>query len=48
MNRRLYGAAARLSDSERRMPSGAFWGSIHDILTHILWGDQRWMSGFDA
>jgi hypothetical protein len=28
MNRRLYGAAARLSDPERRQPRGAFWGSI--------------------
>jgi hypothetical protein len=40
MNRRLYGAAARLSDPERRLPRGAFWGSIHGTLTHILWGDQ--------
>jgi uncharacterized damage-inducible protein DinB len=36
MNRRLYGAAARLSDAERREPHGAFWGSIHGTLTHIL------------
>jgi uncharacterized damage-inducible protein DinB len=48
MNRRLYGAAARLSDAERRMPRGAFWGSIHGTLTHIFWGDQQWMSRFDA
>ena len=48
MNRRLYGAAARLSDEERRMPRGAFWGSIHGTLTHILWGDRQWMSRFDA
>ena len=47
MNRRLYGAAARLSDAERRLPRGAFWGSIHGTLTHILWGDQQWMSRFD-
>jgi len=36
MNRRLYGAAARLSDPEQRLPRGAFWGSIHGTLTHIL------------
>jgi uncharacterized damage-inducible protein DinB len=48
MNRRLYGAAARLSDDERRMPRGAFWGSIHGTLTHILWGDRQWMSRFDG
>ena len=48
MNRRLYGAAARLSDAERREPHGAFWGSIHGTLTHILWGDRQWMSRFDG
>ena len=47
MNRRLYGAAARLSDAERRQPRGAFWGSIHGTLNHLLWGDQQWMSRFD-
>jgi uncharacterized damage-inducible protein DinB len=47
MNRRLYGAAARLSDAERRAPRGAFWGSIQGTLTHILWGDRQWMSRFD-
>jgi uncharacterized damage-inducible protein DinB len=47
MNRRLYGAAARLSDTERRQPRGAFWGSIHGTLNHLLWGDQQWMSRFD-
>ena len=48
MNRRLYAAAGRLTDVERRMPRGAFWGSIHGTLTHILWGDRQWMSRFDA
>ncbi|MFL5270324.1 MAG: DinB family protein [Stellaceae bacterium] len=47
MNRRLYGAAARLSNAERRQPRGAFWGSIHGTLNHLLWGDQQWMSRFD-
>ena len=48
MNRRLYAAASRLSDSERRMPRGAFWGSLHGTLVHILWGDCQWMSRFDG
>lgn len=48
MNRRLYRAAARLSDSERRQPRGAFWGTIHGTLNHLLWGDQQWMSRFDT
>ena len=28
MNRRLYAAASRLSDAERRAPRGAFWDSL--------------------
>jgi uncharacterized damage-inducible protein DinB len=47
MNRRLYTAAGRLSDAERRLPKGAFWGSLHGTLVHILWGDSQWMSRFD-
>ncbi len=39
MNRRLYAAAARLSDAERKADRGAFWKSIHGTLMHILWGD---------
>ena len=44
MNRRLYDAAARLDDAARR---GAFWGSIHGMLAHPVWGDRQWMSRFD-
>ncbi len=47
MNRRLYGAAAGLSDAARRASHGAFWGSIQGTLCHILWGDRQWMSRFD-
>jgi uncharacterized damage-inducible protein DinB len=47
MNRRLYAAAERLTEDERRQPRGAFWGSIHGTLNHLLWGDQQWMSRFD-
>jgi uncharacterized damage-inducible protein DinB len=46
MNRRLYDAAARLSDAERRRDRGAFWGSIHGTFSHLLWGDRTWMSRF--
>ena len=48
MNRRVYDAAARLSDEERRRERGAFWGSIHGTLNHILWGDTTWMTRFDG
>ncbi|MBI3516927.1 MAG: DinB family protein [Proteobacteria bacterium] len=46
MNRRLYDAAARLTDAQRRENHGAFWSSIHGTLVHILWGDAQWMSRF--
>lgn len=45
-NESLYRAAATLSDTERCADRGAFFGSIHGTLNHILWGDQIWMSRF--
>lgn len=30
------------------MDRGAFFGSIHNTLAHILWGDSLWMSRFDG
>ncbi len=48
MNRRLYAAAGRLSDAERRVSHGAFWESIHGTLNHLLWADRVWMSRFDG
>ncbi len=48
MNRRLYAAAGRIPDPARREPRGAFWGSLHGTLCHLLWGDQMWMSRFDG
>jgi uncharacterized damage-inducible protein DinB len=46
MNRRLYAAAAGLSEAERVADGGAFWGSIHGTLNHLAWADQMWMSRF--
>jgi uncharacterized damage-inducible protein DinB len=48
MNRRLYSAAARIPDPERRLDRGAFWNSIHGTLSHLLWGDMVWMARFDG
>ncbi|MEQ1753481.1 MAG: DinB family protein [Micropepsaceae bacterium] len=48
MNRRLYAAAGRLSDAQRRENRGAFWGSIHGTFSHLIWGDHIWMSRFDG
>lgn len=45
-NENLYGTADRLSDEERRLNRGAFFGSIHQTLSHLLWSDGTWMSRF--
>lgn len=45
-NESLYGAAATLDDAARRMDRGAFFGSIHGTLCHLLWGDRMWMHRF--
>ena len=47
MNRRLYAAAAKLDDAERKADRGAFWKSLHGTLVHLYWGDCQWMSRFD-
>lgn len=45
-NRSLYEAADALTDAERRRDRGAFFGSIHGTLSHLLWADEQWMSRF--
>jgi len=45
-NRRLYDAAAKLSDADYRAEKGAFFGSVHRTLNHILVGDRVWMQRF--
>ncbi|MEE2691202.1 MAG: DinB family protein [Pseudomonadota bacterium] len=45
-NESIYGAAAGLSDEERRRDRGAFFGSIHRTLSHLRWGDEIWLSRF--
>lgn len=48
MNRRIYRAADELCEEERRAHGGAFFGSIHRTLSHLLWADVNWMSRFDG
>jgi uncharacterized damage-inducible protein DinB len=43
-NRRLYDAASRLSDAAYRSDRGAFFGSLHGTLNHILVADRIWLS----
>jgi uncharacterized damage-inducible protein DinB len=45
-NESLYGAADGLTDEERHRERGAFFGSIHRTMCHLLWADQTWMSRF--
>jgi uncharacterized damage-inducible protein DinB len=45
-NENLYGVADLLPDAERRQERGAWFGSIHKTLSHILWGDRNWMGRF--
>jgi uncharacterized damage-inducible protein DinB len=45
-NANLYGVADSLSPQERERERGAFFGSIHKTLSHLLWGDRMWMSRF--
>ena len=45
-NESLYAIAESLPDAERRKDRGAFFGSIHATLNHLLWADRIWMSRF--
>ena len=45
-NANLYGVADTLPDEERRRERGAFFGSIHKTLSHLLWADRIWLSRF--
>ncbi len=45
-NRRLYTAAASLTDADYRADYGAFFGSVHGTLNHLLAADRIWMRRF--
>jgi uncharacterized damage-inducible protein DinB len=45
-NQRLYAACEQLSDEERKRDRGAFFGSIHATLNHVMWGDRVWLRRF--
>ena len=46
VNERLYDAAARVAAAEYRRDRGAFFGSLHGTLNHLLLGDRIWMHRF--
>jgi uncharacterized damage-inducible protein DinB len=45
-NQRLYAACETLPEEERRRDRGAFFGSIHGTLNHLLWADRLWLQRF--
>lgn len=44
MNEKLYETAAGMPDEDRKADSGAFFGSLHGTLNHILWADLAWLA----
>jgi uncharacterized damage-inducible protein DinB len=46
MNEKLVAAAGQLTAQERSSDRGAFFGSIHGTLNHLVWGDRLWLARF--
>jgi uncharacterized damage-inducible protein DinB len=47
-NDRLYAACEALTDAQRKQDRGAFFGSIHHTLTHLVLADKMWLGRFAA
>jgi len=47
-NQTLYAACGALSGAEYRRDLGAFFGSVHGTLNHLLLGDRIWMARFEG
>jgi uncharacterized damage-inducible protein DinB len=45
-NERLYDAARTLPDGGYREPRGAYFGSLHGTLNHLVVGDRIWLHRF--
>lgn len=48
MNDKLYALVATLGDEARKRDQGAFFGSIHGTLNHILLADRVWLARFEG
>jgi uncharacterized damage-inducible protein DinB len=48
MNRKLYAACAQLGPAEYKEDRGAFFGSAHGTLNHLLYADTIWMRRFQG
>jgi uncharacterized damage-inducible protein DinB len=47
-NEKLYDTCGALSGPEYRRDLGAFFGSVHGTLNHLLLGDRIWMARFEG
>lgn len=47
-NNILFNAVSELSDEQYHKECGAFFGSVHGTLNHVLVGDIIWMSRFQG
>ncbi|OLP58772.1 diguanylate cyclase [Xaviernesmea oryzae] len=45
-NQRLYAAAGALDEAAYHTDKGAFFGSLHNTLTHLVVADQIWLHRF--
>ncbi len=45
-NHRLYDSVAKVDEADYRAARGAFFGSLHGTLNHVLVGDRIWMHRF--
>ena len=48
INARVLAASEALGDESRKLERGAFFGSIHRTLNHLLVADQIWLGRFAA
>ena len=46
MNDKLFAVASSLTEAERKQDRGAFFGSIHRTLNHLLLADRVWLGRF--
>src|SRR6476619_6669792 len=46
MNDKIYAVCETLTDAERKQDRGAFFGSIHRTLNHLLLADRVWLGRF--
>jgi uncharacterized damage-inducible protein DinB len=48
MNDKLYELVGGFDDEERKRDQGAFFGSIHGTLNHLLLADRIWLARFEG